>query len=1258
LITVDNLKKVLEELHYVATKDKNIYIKEYIDFNCVIKVDFKNKTITYPKEQGMIIHRETTCNFSEPENFVVLECITSLLDKKYKPEHIELEKPMPGGHDDTGGYCDIQVKDNDGRTFILIECKKADVFENFWKKTLHDGDQLFRYFNSYRQAQALCLYTSDYSEEGKLKRTTHIISMCDNDEYLKTDKTLYSFKQVQAENGGKEEYFKVWKETYRQDYATQGIFEEDIETYTVGKSKYSVKDLIEVDNDTIQKKYHEFATILRQHNVGSHENAFDKLVNIFLAKIVDEVINPNELQFYWKGAAYDDYFSLQDRLQKLYKEGMEKYLGEEVTYIDQKEVSDAFHLFKSDPDATKNKIMEYFRKLKFYTNNDFAFLDVHNEELFYQNANILKKIVKMLEDIKFKTEEQNQFLGDLFEGFLDDGVKQSEGQFFTPLPIVKFLISSLPLESIVKNSSDIPKAIDYACGAGHFLTEYAACIKGIVEKEGKRNVAEYFEKIYGVEKEYRLSKVAKVSAFMYGEPDIQIIYGDALELNDKVQDGQFSVLAANPPYSVKGFLETLSNQSREMYTLTQYVANPAKNNSIEVFFVERAKQLLAGGGVAAIILPISVLTNQNIYITCREIILKYFDIVAISEFGKLTFGKTGTNTIAMFLRRKGQNPDISEHLTNRVDAWFKGDQTKDVVFQDEEQIGLYCDHCNINTGEYVGWLQGGNLPSASIFAEYQEKAKASARYNAIQKKKIMQNYSVEDRNNELLNYVNLWIKNLEKDKLFYFMLAKQNPCRVIVVKCPTDGKDEKASKKEKAFLGYEWSGAKGSEGIKYLNAVAEEDDSINKNKGIHSIKTPLFNPLNYSDADKINTLIKKNYNNETINIPDCLSGFVRLNSLVDMLDFSKTDFDKAIKTNSLTSEIKKGKYIYPVNTLKNMLVNVKGNKTKISAADIKEKGSVPVITQAGGELISGYCNSDAVIDELPLIVFGDHSCTFKYIDFRFVRGADGTQLIKTDENKCKAKYLYYYLSQQQVYNSDKYERHFKYLKEMQIPLPDTSIQDEIISKCEEQDKICADAEQSIKRLRAKENKELSSVSAETVQLGSVTLYVNEKAAYVDIRPESYITTDNMLQNCEGWIPYSSTPNIDRVTAYQKGDILVSNIRPYLKKICYAQTDGGCSPDVLVFRVLDPKIVFSEYLFFQMKKDEFFDNAMSDVKGMKMPRGKKDTIASFKFVLPSLKEQKKIVNKIRKIEREIKMEKQKILSASEIKRKIMKDYLER
>lgn len=460
MITVENLKKVLDRLGYSKIKNGDVYSKNYAEFDCCISIDFANKKIVYPKEKGMKIHRETTCNFSEPENFVVLECITSLMDKGYRPGNIELEKPMPGGHKDNGGFCDIQVKDNTGRTFLLIECKRADEFDRYWKKTMADGGQLFRYFNSYRQAQALCLYMSDFIN-GDIKRMMNIISMIDNEQLLETDKKLKSFKQVQMDNGDKEDYFAVWKDTYQQDFENHGIFEKEIELYSVGKQKYNINNLDEITHDSMQKKYHEFASILRQHNVGSHENAFDKLINLFLAKIVDETVNSEELLFRWKGAAYDDYFSLQDRLQKLYKEGMEKFIGEEVTYIDQKEVKSAFHLFKNDPDATRDKVLEYFRQMKFYTNSDFAFLDVHNEELFYKNSEILKRMVKMLEDIILKTKEPNQFLGDLFEGFLDDGVKQSEGQFFTPIPIVKFIISSLPLAEIYDKCEEIPCAIEY-----------------------------------------------------------------------------------------------------------------------------------------------------------------------------------------------------------------------------------------------------------------------------------------------------------------------------------------------------------------------------------------------------------------------------------------------------------------------------------------------------------------------------------------------------------------------------------------------------------------------------------------------------------------------------------------------------------------------------------------------------------------------------------------------------------------------------
>lgn len=1067
MLTVDNLRNVLEELKYIKQRRKEVYIKEYVEFDCMIKVDFKNKKIIYPEDKGLTVHRKTTCNFDENENFVVLECITSLMDKGYKPWHIELEKPMPGGHVDTGGYCDISIKDNNGKTFILIECKRSDEFEKYWKKTMNDGGQLFRYFNSYRQAQALCMYMSDYID-GKLKRFTNIISMIDNGELLQNNQSLKSFKQVQLDHGDKEDYFNVWKETYQQDFATRGIFEQDIEAYTIGKLKYTVDDLEEVDNDAIQKKYHEFATILRQHNVGSHENAFDKLVNLFLAKIVDETINPTELQFYWRGAAYDDYYSLQDRLQKLYKEGMERFLGEKVTYIDQKEISDTFYLFKSDPDATRSKVLEYFRQLKFYTNNDFTFLDVHNEELFYQNAIILKKIVLMLEDIKLKTKEQNQFLGDLFEGFLDDGVKQSEGQFFTPLPIVKFLVSSLPVESLIKNSKEIPKAIDYTCGAGHFLTEYASCIKPFVDRYKSFPVSEYYKEIYGIEKEYRLSKVSKVSAFMYGQDDIRIIYGDALARNEEIEDNKFSVLIANPPYSVKGFLETLTEEERSKYSLMSFVSDISRNRNIEAFFVERAKQLLAGGGVAAIILPTSVLSNGNIYISCREIILKYFDLVAIAVLGGGTFGKTGTETSTLFMRRKSSNPDLAEHYMNRVNAWFENDTSKDSVFEDNEYIDAYCMHCKINVLDYRAWLQGEEMPKTDIFESYVKKAKSATRYKQIAKKKVTRKYSEEDKENELNLFVEQFIKDIEKEKLYYFLLAQSNPNQVIVINSPTD------KKLIKEFLGYEWSDSKGSEGIKYLGisrgAKNDDEDIIVNNKGINSIKTPLFDPNDYNNKEKLNFIIRNNFENGVIDIPEELRKYALAYDLTDMLDFLRVDFDKAIRTSNIVMDEYKLNSKYDTKTLGSLAEISRGasprpieeflteaedgiNWVKIGDAAVREKYITKTsqkITEAGAKKSKKVTPGDLIISNSMSVgrpyILGIDGCIH-----------DGWLLLSDISGEIDKEYFYYVLSSNLVQNQLLGNARGGVVKNLStsrvatvnIPVPPMSIQTDLVKKCNE-----------------------------------------------------------------------------------------------------------------------------------------------------------------------------------------------------------------
>ena len=927
MITKDNFKDLLINLGF--SRKSNTFSKKFKETDAYLKVDFKAEKLIYPEDKGFVINERQTCNFKQKENFVVFECVHRLFAQHYKPEHVELEPKWKVGHGASGGRADIMIKDNSGKSLLIIECKtEGKEFDDAWKKTLINGGQLLSYVKQAGSTQFVCLYTSDYLDN-KILVNYRLITLKDNEKLLieLADKKPLSFEK--AKGLDVEDIFKAWKDTYSQDYATKGIFEEDIPAYKIGKTKYSLKDLNTISSKDIQGKYHEFATILRQHNVSGRENAFDKLVNLFLCKIVDETNNPEELKFYWKGIAYDDQFSLIDRLQKLYQDGMQRFLGEDVVYISADQIDKAFDFFKNDPDATKDTIKKYFKELKFFNNNDFGFIDVHNEKLFYQNTAILLKIVQMLQDIKLKSEadsnEEHQFLGDMFEGFLDQGVKQSEGQFFTPMPIVKFILKSLPLETIIKKSDEIPKVIDFACGAGHFLNEYAKEIKPIVEKEKKAKINDFYEQIFGVEKEYRLSKVAKVSSFMYGQDNINIVYSDALSsgkaMDDKnIKDNSFSVLVANPPYSVKGFLETLSETERKKYELIDTVEEKSypNNNSIETFFIERAKQLLKPDGVAAIIVPKSILTkgkakstskSTNIYVATREILLKYFDIVAIAEFGGGTFGKTGTNTVTLFIRRKKENPAPADHFKNRVNAWFNHDKSKDRLFEDEHLLKHYCNHLELEFEDYQTLLIGNPneaLLDTDIFKDYKKEFDKWSDTKNLKKKSTFKALSTDKKEIEIQKRFVAYITRNEIEKLYYFVLASQNPQKVLIIKSPSK------TTQMKEFLGYEWSTAKGNEGIKYLGgvkleklegededegnvALEEEDKRVLSNIfNLNNINTPLYDPNNKNNNDKINHLINQNFKNNSLEVPEELENIVSKVPLIDLLDFSRVDFNKFI----------------------------------------------------------------------------------------------------------------------------------------------------------------------------------------------------------------------------------------------------------------------------------------------------------------------------------------------------------------------------
>lgn len=1062
MITKDNLKQVLENLGF-KNKNEN-YVKTINNYTLLI--DYKNQSINYPKE--IKIHDKTTSNFSHPENFVVFECVHRLLEKGYKAEHLELEPKWNLGRDKKGGKADILVKDNENNPYLIIECKTTDSknseFIKEWNRMQEDGGQLFSYFQQEKGVKYLCLYTSDFSD--KLEYKNYIIQAYDNEEYLKEKELQNSYKK----SNNNIELFKTWKESYELQYFKQGIFEANVNAYKILEITPTFDNLKELKEEG---KYHEFAKILRKHNISGKENAFDKLVNIFLCKIYDETFNKNNLKFGYFGVMADTYANMQDRLMWLYKEAMKEFLGEKITFVSNEDIEKDFKQLKIK--TLKEVMQNYIKELKFYSNNDFAFLEVHNKELFLKNALVLKEIVELFANYKLTQNSTNQFLGNLFELFLQKGMKQDEGQFFTPIQICEFIMYSLPLHEMLSKNSKALRVIDYACGAGHFLNTYANELKRYLTED---ELKEHYKNIYGIEKEYRLSKVSKVSSAMYGQNEINILYADALasfelantnnlegeKAKPQIESNSFDLLIANPPYSVKGFLETLSDKSKNTYKLFNDDINMETNNSIECFFCERANQILNDNAKAAIILPSSILNKDSIYKNTREILFQNFDFIAIVELGNQTFGATGTNTIILFLRKKEtfkqENHLISQDyslIKERIEA----ENLKDNESFYQNYLSAYCDFRKFDKELYSNFLNGNldfNLAELEAFKDYRNAFRQTSDYKRLKESKI---YKESKDKQDLEDKAFLaYAQAIEKDKLLYFSLSLNQ--EVLIIKSPSDIKEQKK------FLGYEWSNRKGDEGLKELH---------------EPYLSPLFERGNPQNETKLNTLICKAFLKTLSDIPKDLQGYASKARLIDMMDFEKVEFNKAISlnpSNSTQSEMS-NPFInskFELVRLKDFVLDIQTAKRPSGGVGKYENGALSL----GGEHIdnkSGYIKLDnpkyvpiefyesfalqdkGIIKQFDILICKDGALTGKIAMVRneFIRKSaminEHIFLLRCD-NIAKQKYLFYilhsYSGQQalksKITGSAQGGINKTNLESILIPNADFEIQKQIVAECE------------------------------------------------------------------------------------------------------------------------------------------------------------------------------------------------------------------
>ena len=151
-------------------------------------------------------------------------------------------------------------------------------------------------------------------------------------------------------------------------------------------------------------------------------------------------------------------------------------------------------------------------------------------------------------------------------------------------------------------------------------------------------------------------------------------------------------------------------------------------------------------------------------------------------------------------------------------------------------------------------------------------------------------------------------------------------------------------------------------------------------------------------------------------------------------------------------------------------------------------------------------------------------------------------------------------------------------------------------------------------------------------LADICEYAKGKVDVAILDDETYISTENMIPNKGGITSASSLPTIAQTQAFLAGDVLVSNIRPYFKKIWFAEFDGGCSNDVLVFRAKDG--VSKRFLYYVLADDTFFDYSMATSKGTKMPRGDKRAIMEYEVPKYPLSVQRKIASLLRTIDEKI------------------------
>lgn len=619
------------------TSEEKKLIVDYIEskpIKVVEAIDTDKKTVTYSKD----LKGKTITILPGDEEITRAYILTRLVNELgYSIENIELEHEYTAGRPHTNtSIIDIIVRDENNDAFLFIEVKSPEECASIDKdKTIEE--QLFKVAGMERteghKVKYLMLYTLDING-------TDITDDCmiiDSDDFS---------------------VFSDWEAT--RDYLT-----EIPEGYGAAKKVPYVKGS---KKDLITNFSHELLDYIQEdlHNVlwgggGTDDNdVFSSLTNLILAKIEDEEEKGNGDTYDFQTLSFETPEALYNKINALYRRALKEKLN--ITDDDQIEKSHVVDTNKFSISKVKYTVQALEK---------YSFIDGKNSL------------------------SGKDILGDFFEGIIRTGFKQSKGQFFTHVNIVKFMLWAVQADKLaidrINNDKEIPYMIDPSAGSGTFLIEYMKFITQNIKYRFRDKLdtnravkdkveSDWFypdyrenkwarEYIYGSELNFNLGIATKVNMILHGDGSTNIFVGaqkgDGLlpfneyikasapnALNKEFDDkhytqkvnGQFDLILTNPPFSV-----SLDNDTKKKVGKS-FLFGEKKNS--ENLFIERYYQLLKDGGRLAVVLPESVFdTTENKYI--RLFLYKYFKIKAIVSLPQKTFAPfTNTKTSILFAQKK------------------------------------------------------------------------------------------------------------------------------------------------------------------------------------------------------------------------------------------------------------------------------------------------------------------------------------------------------------------------------------------------------------------------------------------------------------------------------------------------------------------------------------------------------------------------------------------------------------------------------